>query len=226
MAEGGGPERELRHERHIDNDGHCKTGQGYPQGHIGLSGKLVPHRDIEKHPEEHIGQEHHRDHSHSGAEILSDNEGEYVQIEEYPYENQSAESREELHHDGVELLRALVAGPLEEERLGCEAEHLDEEVHYDGKLDRSLEYAQAGTPGFRVSVEISEKNPVEEVIDNTRQSGNHKRDGIGQHLPEQFRVELEGELHKVRDEEEAAYCAAYENRENDIGEIRCRGDEG
>ena len=71
MSERGGPERVARHENDIDNDGHYEACQRYPDGHVGLAGKFVPHRDIEKHTEEHVGEQHYRDYSHAGAEIFS-----------------------------------------------------------------------------------------------------------------------------------------------------------
>ena len=82
MAEGRSPEREPWHEDDVHHDCNCQSGKGYPEGHIGRSGKFIPHGDIEQHAEEHIREQHDRDHAHSRAEIFSDNQCENIQIEE------------------------------------------------------------------------------------------------------------------------------------------------
>ena len=175
MSEGRSPERESRHEHHIDNHRHHESGHRYPYCHVRLARELVPHRDIEQHPEEHVGQEHYRHHAHSGTEILAEDEGENIKIQENPEQNQAAECGEEVHDNGIELPGAFVPGPLEEERLGREPEHLDEKVHYHGQFDSRLEYSEAGAPCLRIRIEIAEEYPVEEVVDYSRQGRNHQR---------------------------------------------------
>lgn len=191
MAERRRPERETGHEQDIDNDGHEQAREGNPDRHASLAGKLVPHGNIEKHAEEHVRKEHDRNDAHAGAEVLSYYQCKYVEIEKYSEKDESAECRKVFHNNGIELSGAFVLCPLEEERLGSETEHLDEQVHYHGQFHSRLEDAETRPPRLSIGVQITEQNPVQEVIDDAGKGSHHQRNGVCQHLTEEFAVKLE-----------------------------------
>ena len=132
MSECGGPIGVAGHEQDVDNDSDDQSGEGDPDGKVGLFGEFVPHIYVEKHSENHVGEEHDGDYADAAAEVLPEDEGEDVDVEDDAEEDQAAECCEVVHYFGVEGDRAFFFRALEEERLGCIPEHLYEQVHNDG----------------------------------------------------------------------------------------------
>ena len=80
MAECGCPVGISRHEDHYNYGRDGKSGKSDPDGHVGLPGELIPHRNIEKHSENHVGEQHHRYDSYSRAELRTEDQGYDVYI--------------------------------------------------------------------------------------------------------------------------------------------------
>ena len=74
-------------------------------------------------------------------------------------------------------------------------------------------------------VQETEEDSVYEVVHRARQSRDHKRQGIGEHLAQEFAVEFEIEPEEVGDEQQGADYATDEYCENHIAEVGCRADE-
>ena len=226
MSESRGPIGVLRHENDIDEEGDCQSSQGDPDRHVGTFRELVPHGDIEAHPQKHIAQQHDGDDPDGDAEISSEEEGDDVDIPDNPQEDDGAEGGEILHDEGIQTADALFLGLLEKEGLCGIAEHLDEKIHDHRQFHGRLIDAQRCPPSLGGSVEEAEKKAVGKIIGDSREGGDHQGNGIGQHPLHKVPVPGEMELKQIRNEKDEAQDAADEDGEDRVSEIRlCRIDE-
>ncbi len=68
-------------------------------------------------------------------------------------------------------------------------------------------------------------DPVEEVVHDARQGGDHQRNGVAQHFPEQFSVQPHRQTEEVGEKQDGANHAAHEDREDRVRKIRRGRDE-
>ncbi len=229
VAGEGGPGRahivETRDQQPVEHqcDGRAEEGDEGPE--LGLSGELVPDREVVEDAEEEVG---HQQDGHDGQphtvgrthEILHE-----VHVEHDADVYDGAYQHEGGHHLGVGLLRVLVFRLAEEERLGGVFEGLDEDGHQDGNLVAGAVDAHGGLRlgGERQTLD---EHTVHGLVHDAGQTQNQQREGVAEHLLPKLPVEDELLLENAREEHQQGDHAGHEVGDEDVADPNLRGVDG
>ena len=208
---------ETRDQQPVETQGDGRTKQGDVGSELGLSGELIPDRQIVEDAEEQIGhqQDRHNGKAHAvgrAHEILHD-----VDVEHDADEDDGADQHEGGHHLGVGLFSVLVLRFAEEEGLGGVFEGLDEDGHHDGDLVAGAVDAHGGLR-FGSGREPLDEHTVHGLVDDAGQTEDQQREGVTEHLLPQTPVEDESLAENAGKQHQQGDHAGHEVGDEDIAD--------